>query len=162
VNANHANMTRGSYRRLGIELAIDFVVMYLVMYSMIATLDHFYPNLNNLFMTLMMVTPMAIVMLITMRSMFPSPRTNVVIGGAAAVIFAGSFLGMRLQAGVGDGEFLRSMIPHHSGAILMCREAELTDPEIVTLCTQILESQQKEIDQMKAILERLGTAGPGN
>jgi uncharacterized protein (DUF305 family) len=38
----------------------------------------------------------------------------------------------------------------------MCREADLSDPEILTLCTQILESQQREIDQMKAILERLG------
>ena len=162
MNANHANMTRGSYRRLGVELAIDFGVMYLVMYAMIATLDDFYPNLNNVYMTLMMVTPMAIVMLIAMRSMFPMPRINVVIGAAAAVIFAGSFLGMRLQAGVGDGEFLRSMIPHHSGAILMCREAALTDPEIVMLCTQIVEDQQREIDQMNAILERLARPDASN
>ncbi len=77
MNANHAEMTKGSYRRLGIELAVDFVVMYLVMYTMIATLDDFYPNLNTAYMTLMMVTPMAIVMLIAMRSMFPSPRINV-------------------------------------------------------------------------------------
>jgi hypothetical protein len=157
LKGSHASMTKGSYRRLGIELAIDFVVMYLVMYTMIATLDDFYPNLNNVYMTLMMVTPMAIIMLISMRSMFPSPRINIAIGAVAAVIFAVSFLGMRLQARVGDSEFLRSMIPHHSGAILMCREAELTDPEILTLCTGIVESQQREIVQMKAILERLAT-----
>jgi hypothetical protein len=47
MSANDADMTRGSYRRLGIELAIDFVVMYLVMYTMIASLDDFYPNLNT-------------------------------------------------------------------------------------------------------------------
>jgi hypothetical protein len=162
MNSNHAGMTRGSYRRLGIELAIDFVVMYLVMYTMIATLGDFYPNLNNVYMTLMMVTPMAIVMLISMRSMFPSPRISLVIGAAAAVIFMGSFLGMRLQAGVGDAEFVRSMIPHHSGAILMCREAELTDPEILALCSGIVESQQREIDQMKAILERLARPPASN
>ncbi len=35
-----------------------------------------------------------------------------------------------MQAGIGDKEFLRSMIPHHSGAILMCEQATLTDPEM--------------------------------
>lgn len=156
MNGNHANMTKGSYRSFGIELAIDFVIMYLVMYTMIATIDHFYVNLNNVYMTLMMLTPMALIMVIAMRSMFPSRRTNWIIGLVAAAVFVGSFIGMRVQAGVTDAEFLRSMIPHHSGAILMCREAQLTDPEIVTLCGQIVESQQQEIDQMKAILDRLG------
>ena len=55
-------MNKGQYRSFGIELVLDFIVMYLVMYTMIATLDHFYLNLNNVYMTLMMVTPMAILM----------------------------------------------------------------------------------------------------
>ena len=59
-----------SYRNLAIELLIDFVIMYLVMFTMIATLDHFRFNLNNVYMTLMMVAPMAVVMLLSMRSMF--------------------------------------------------------------------------------------------
>jgi uncharacterized protein (DUF305 family) len=46
------------------------------------------------------------------------------------------------------------MIPHHSGAILMCREASPKDPEIVRLCSGIEESQRREIDEMKAILAR--------
>jgi uncharacterized protein (DUF305 family) len=47
------------------------------------------------------------------------------------------------------------MIPHHSSAILMCREAPITDAEVKTLCQSIIKSQQDEIDQMKAILQRL-------
>jgi uncharacterized protein (DUF305 family) len=47
------------------------------------------------------------------------------------------------------------MIPHHSGAILMCEEASIDDPEIVALCGQIISSQQAEIEQMEAILKRL-------
>src|ERR687898_210089 len=90
MNSNHQEMTSGSYRRLGIELAIDFVIMYLVMYTMIATVDHFYMNLNNVYMTLMMVAPMAVVMVLAMRSMFPSRRTNWVIGGGAAAVLVGS------------------------------------------------------------------------
>jgi uncharacterized protein (DUF305 family) len=49
---------------------------------------------------------------------------------------------MRTQAGMGNSS---RQIPHHSGAILMCRQANITDEEIVKLCQQI------EIDQMKAI-----------
>lgn len=151
---NHMQVMKGSYRSFAIELVLDFIIMYLVMYTMIASLDHFYFNLNNVYMTLMMVSPMAILMLVFMRSMYPSKRTNLLIGGAAALVFAVSFWGMRTQAAVGDAEFLRSMIPHHSGAILMCKEAELKDPEVLGLCEEIVSSQAREIAQMKALLAR--------
>lgn len=109
----------GSYKELMIELAIDFVIMYLVMYTMIAVLNDFYLNINNVYMTLMMIAPMAIVMIVAMRSMFPSKRLNLAIGAGAVIVFAASFIAMRTQAAVGNEQFLRSMIPHHSGAILM-------------------------------------------
>jgi uncharacterized protein (DUF305 family) len=60
----------------------------------------------------------------------------------------------RTQTPVGNAQFLQSMIPHHSSAILMCQEAELTDPEIIELCDQIVKSQEEEITQMKGILAR--------
>jgi uncharacterized protein (DUF305 family) len=146
--------THGSYKALTIELAIDFVIMYLVMYTMIASLNHLYLNINNAYMTLMMVMPMAIVMLVAMRSMFPSRRLNLAIVIGAVVVFIASFLAMRTQAAVGNEQFLRSMIPHHSGAILMCEQSAITDPEISALCRQIVKSQTAEIAQMQAILER--------
>lgn len=145
---------RGSYLALGVEMAIDFVIMYLVMYTMIATLDHFYLNINNVYMTLMMVAPMTIIMLVAMRSMFPSTRLNWIVEATAVVVFIASFAAMRTQAAVSDEEFLRSMIPHHSGAILMCEQSALTDPEIIKLCGEIVRAQREEIAQMKAILAR--------
>lgn len=149
---NH--QTHGSYLALGLEMAVDFVIMYFVMYTMIATLDHLYLNINNVYMTLMMVAPMTIIMLIAMRSMFPSRRINWIVGATAAVIFIASFAAMRTQAAVDDEAFLRSMIPHHSGAILMCEQSALTDPEIIKLCGEIVRSQREEIAQMKALLAR--------
>jgi hypothetical protein len=142
------------YGRLAIELTLDFIVMYLVMYTMIATLRHFHFNLNNLYMTLMMVAPMTIIMLVSMRTMFPSQRLNGLVIAGAAAVFLLSFVGMRTQAGIGNSEFLRAMIPHHSGAILMCEKASITDPEIVALCQDITKSQRAEIAQMEAILAR--------
>jgi uncharacterized protein (DUF305 family) len=43
----------------------------------------------------------------------------------------------------------------HAGAILMCGKAPIEDAEIKTLCQSIIDGQQTEIDQMKAILGRL-------
>ena len=151
-NAHAGN--QGHYGRLMIELAIDFVIMYLVMFTMIRSLDHFYNNINNVWMTLMMVTPMALVMLAAMRSMFPSRKRNLLVIAGALIVFAVSFYGMRTQAAIGDEQFLRSMIPHHSGAILMCQEASITNPEIRALCDEIIAAQRREIEQMKAILEQ--------
>jgi hypothetical protein len=152
---SHAGGHGRPYLALGVELAIDFVIMYFVMYTMIATLDHLYLNINNVYMTLMMVAPMAVVMLVAMRSMFPSRRANLLVILLAVVVFALAFWAMRAQAAVGDREFLRSMIPHHSGAILMCEEASLTDPELVALCEEIVAAQAEEIALMQRILDRL-------
>ncbi|WP_293797325.1 DUF305 domain-containing protein [uncultured Bosea sp.] len=152
----HGNHHKGQnhYGRLAIELTLDFIVMYLVMYTMIAALGHFHLNLNNVYMTLMMVAPMTLIMLVSMRSMFPSQRLNMIIGAGALAVFVGGFIAMRTQAGIGNAEFLRSMIPHHSGGILMCEKANITDPEIVALCREIIKSQSQEIAQMEAILAR--------
>ena len=59
------------------------------------------------------------------------------------------------KALIDDRQFIASMIPHHSGAILMCREAALADQELVALCAEIIEAQRSEIDQMERIAARL-------
>lgn len=147
-------MEKNMYKHLAIETAISAVVMFLVMYVMIDNLGSFYLNINQFYMTLMMVAPMVIIMILSMWSMYRSKRTNYIIVAVSAILFILSWALIRWQYPVGDVQFLRSMIPHHSGAILMCREADLTDPELIKLCDGIIKSQQEEIDRMKAILER--------
>ena len=151
----HSGHQSGNYKSLAIELTIDFVIMFFVMYSMIASGAHLYLNTNNVYMTLMMVAPMALVMMAFMRSMYPNKKLNMALYAFFIVLFLASTYGMRTQAAVGDKQFLRAMIPHHSGALLMCNESKLTDPEIITLCKGIVEGQQREIDQMQEILKRL-------
>jgi uncharacterized protein (DUF305 family) len=51
-------------------------------------------------------------------------------------------------------QFAKSMIPHHSGAILMCGKAPISDAELKTLCSEIIAGQQPESDQLKAVLAR--------
>ena len=146
--------TKAPYRSLAVNLAISGVIMYLVMFTMINTTGEFFNNLNFFYMTLMMLAPMAILMLLMMGSMYPNRTLNMTIHAVVAGVFILSFVAIRSQALVGDNQFLRSMIPHHSGAILMCREASLTDPEIVALCGRIKTSQAEEVTQMEQILAR--------
>jgi uncharacterized protein (DUF305 family) len=154
-HGEHKGGMANGYLSLAVQTLISGVIMYLVMFVMIDGLDSFYNNLNMLYMTVMMVAPMVVLMIVAMRHMFPSRAANGLIIGAAAIAFVGAFALIRTQTTIGDRAFLRSMIPHHSGAVLMCREADLQDPEIKQLCSQIIESQKREIDQMKGMLERL-------
>ncbi|MGE3476066.1 MAG: DUF305 domain-containing protein [Rhodospirillaceae bacterium] len=148
------DMKQDHYKHLIVTTLINAVIMYLVMYTMINGLPDFYNNINQLYMVFMMAAPMVTIMLIDMKSMFKDKRLNLILHASAAALVILGFAGMRTQAAVGDSQFLRAMIPHHSGAILMCREASLTDPEIEKLCEGIIKSQQAEIDQMKAMLTR--------
>lgn len=144
-----------SYGKLALSLALSFVVMYLLTFAMINVVADFLPNVSNLYMALMMVFPMGIIMIAVMWRMFPNKRLNIGLLVAFPVLFGVAFLMGRAEAFVGDEQFLRSMIPHHSRAILVCERSDISDPEIVSLCEQILRSQQEEIDQMKDILERM-------
>ena len=145
-------MMKNSYFSLGLQTLISGIIMYLVMFVMIDGIDSFYNNLNMFYMTLMMVAPMVVLMILAMAHMFKSKSVNVTLLAVSFVAFFGSFALIRTQTTIGDRAFLRSMIPHHSGAILMCQEASLSDAEIVKLCGNIIKSQREEIDQMKAIL----------
>ena len=126
------------------------------MFVMIDRLGSFYNNLNMFYMTLMMVAPMVVLMILAMGHMFHSRAANIVLIALSLIAFFGSFALIRTQTTIGDTAFLRSMIPHHSGAILMCQEASLSNSEVVDLCKNIIKSQREEIDKMKAILARKG------
>ena len=148
------NMDGAAYRTFGLNMAISLVIMYFVMFTMIYSRGEFYNNLNMFYMALMMAAPMGVLMLLLMKDMFPNARLNIILHVAFGVIFIFGYLGVRSQALIGDNQFLRSMIPHHSGAILMCEQAEIRDPEIKSLCANIIVSQKQEIAQMKRLLAR--------
>ena len=53
-----AGMLRSHYGMFAANLALSGIVMYFVMYTMIDRPADLYNNLNNVYMTLMMVTSM--------------------------------------------------------------------------------------------------------
>ncbi len=51
------------------------------------------------------------------------------------------------------------MIPHHSIAINNARKASISDPRVRELADGIIESQVREIAQMKLLLEDIDRSG---
>lgn len=149
MHANH-------YRRLLIMAVLSFVSMYVLMYSMVDVMANVYANLNQFYMAGLMAAPMVVIELALMGAMYPNRGLNALIAAASVVAALTFFLFIRQQTGISDRQFLKSMIPHHASALLMCERAPIQDPQIDALCDSILASQQAEIDQMKAMLSGLG------
>ena len=154
TDAHSANRQAGSshYRHLGIMTLLSFIAMYFLMYAMVNAFDNVYMSFNQVYMAGLMAAPMVLIELVVMRSMYHDKRLNAFIAAAALVAAVVFFLFIRRQTAIGDRQFLRSMIPHHAGAILMCQQASIGDADITRLCQSILSGQQAEIDQMKAML----------
>lgn len=152
----HAHAGKNHYVPLLIMMALSFVSMYILMYAMVDRVGNVYGNLNQLYMAGLMTAPMILIELTVMGGMYENKGLNsaIMVGSlAVAVLF---FVGIRQQTAIGDTQFLKSMIPHHASALLMCNEASVADTEILELCKTIVAGQQAEIDQMKTILTRLG------
>ena len=150
-------MARHHYKMLGLNLLISLLIMYLVMFTMIWSVGDLFNNINTFYMAVTMAMPMGILMLLMMRMMYPNQKLNRILYALFALLFILAFGGTRAQSLVGDRQFVRAMIPHHSGAILMCNRAAIRDAEIRDLCFKpdgIVDSQTREIAQMKAFLAR--------
>jgi uncharacterized protein (DUF305 family) len=62
-------------------------------------------------------------------------------------------MGKLAQSKYFDRDFLRMMVPHHAGALLMAQEAlnVTARPQLRKLSHQIIDSQAKEIGEMRAL-----------
>ena len=132
---------------------LSFIAMYALMYAMVDVFDNVIPNHNQVYMAGLMTAPMILIELVLMRAMYRNAALNAAAGVGALILGLGCWFAIRQQAAIGDEQLLKSMIPHHAGAVLMCQQAELTDPDNRK---HIIRSQQSEIDQMKAKLRDSG------
>lgn len=154
-HSNMHDMTEDHYRKVWIMALLAFVSMYILMYSMVNSLRNVFNNVNQFYMAGLMTAPMVPIEIFLMRSMYKDQKRNLVIMVSSILAGLLFFFLIRQQSAVTDKQFLRSMIPHHAGAILMCEQASIQDAEIQELCNSIIASQQAEIDQMKAKLQEL-------
>ncbi|MBC7466150.1 MAG: DUF305 domain-containing protein [Bdellovibrio sp.] len=143
------------YKLLLIMTVLSFVSMYIFMYSMVNSISNVYNSLNQFYMAGLMTAPMIIIELVLMNRMYPNKKKNNLIIAGSAIALIAFFTLTRQQTAITDKQFLRSMIPHHAGAILMCEQAPLDNVKIKELCKNILTGQNKEIEEMKSILQEI-------
>lgn len=148
-----------SWGRFAAMIATSTAAMFFLMYQLVSQADHATFSLNRLLASLVMACVMTLVMLGFMGSMYPGPRLKRAVVGVAAVAGIALLLANRSQALVGDVAFMKAMIPHHSIAINNARKARISDPRVRRLADGIIESQLREIDEMKHLIEDIERHG---
>jgi uncharacterized protein (DUF305 family) len=148
-------MEKGQYKTFVLTLLCSFIIMYGVMFLNVDQADHIYLSMTRFYMTLMMTADMALLMLAMMRMMYKNRKVNVIIILSSTAVFILSLIGVRTQTFVGDVQYMKGMIPHHSIAIMTSKNANIKDPEVRKLADGIIAAQEKEIAQMKRILARM-------
>jgi len=148
-----------SWGRFAAMIAVSTFIMFFLMYQLIYSPDHAMFSVNRLVASLVMGCAMTVVMLVFMWQMYKGTRTKI------AVLVMASLAGMillsvnRSQALIGDSSFMKSMIPHHSIAINNARKAGISDPRVRKLADVIIESQIREIAEMKLLIEDISRNG---
>lgn len=144
-----------SYWRFAAMIATSTVVMFGLMYLNTYALDHVFWSETRAWMALFMGAAMAAVMLGFMWSMYRRPALNALILAASALVFATALWLVRSQATVDQVDYMKAMIPHHSIAIMTSRRAAISDPRVQELADGIVAAQEREIAEMKALIDEL-------
>jgi hypothetical protein len=141
-----------SWWRFAAMIAASTVIMFFLMYQLIYTPDHAMFSMNRLIASLVMGCVMAIVMLGFMWPMYRGTAAKIAVLACAALAGAGLLVVNRTQALIGDVAFMKAMVPHHSIAINNARKASILDPRVRKLADGIIESQVREIAEMKLLI----------
>lgn len=160
-NEQHKGMSteRKQYLRFGAMIATSMAIMYAVMYVNTYQLSHVEWSETRFFMTLLMGSTMAIVMLGYMLGMYKNTKINIGIVLGSILVFAlGTFL-VRSQNTVEDTSYMRAMIPHHSIAILTSENSQIKDVRTCELAVEIIESQRREIAEMQWLVDDINKNG---
>ena len=151
-----------SYWRFFGMIATSTIVMFGLMYANSYAWQHLYYSESRVYMAVYMGATMAVIMLFFMLSMYSNRILNIAIFAGSALVFAGALFLFRSQDFIDDTAWMKAMIPHHSIAILTSRRAEITDPRVAKLAEEIVLAQNREISEMRFLIEdidRNGQAG---
>ncbi|MEB2399953.1 DUF305 domain-containing protein [Parapusillimonas sp. JC17] len=143
------------YLRFAAMIGTSTIIMFGLMYLNTYELTDVFFSETRVYMALLMGAAMAIIMLAFMLNMHQNRRVNIGIFAGSAVVFVLALWLVRSQTTIEDVSWMKAMIPHHSIAILTSERANLSDPRVRELAGQIIESQRREIEEMKALINDL-------
>lgn len=159
MHTKHEHAMGMGWGRFAAMIATSTVIMFFLMYQLVYSTDHATFSWNRIVASLVMGCTMAVVMLGFMWSMYKGKVAKI------SVVLAGTVLGglllyvNRSQALVDDVRFMNAMIPHHSIAVNNARKARISDPRVRELADEIIESQIREIELMKRLVEDIERHG---
>lgn len=148
-----------SWGRFAAMIAASTFIMFFLMYQLVYSSDHLTFSLNRMVASLVMGCVMTVLMLSFMWSMYSGMGTKIAVLVLAALLGVVLLFANRSQVFIGDSSFMNSMIPHHSIAINNARKASISDPRVRELADQIIESQVREIAEMKLLLDDIARNG---
>jgi hypothetical protein len=157
-DARQPPMTMG-WGRFAAMIAVSVLVMFPLMYQLVYSVDHVMFSINRFIASLVMGCVMTLIMLGFMWPMYKALGTKIAVLGVALVLGIALLAINRDQALVGDSNFMKSMIPHHSIAINNARKADIRDPRVRKLADGIIASQVREIAEMKILLKDIDEHG---
>lgn len=153
------DMDRKMYLRFAAMIATAMFVMYWVMFVGSYEWSHIRFSQSRVYMALVMGGTMGLVMLAWMLNMYRNTKANIAILAVSLLLMGlGTFLD-RSQATVGDVEFMRAMIPHHSLAITRSERFNVDDVRVCELAVAISEAQRREILEMDWLIEDINENG---
>lgn len=145
--------------RFAAMITASVIIMFFLMYQLVYSLDHTMFSFNRLLASLVMGCVMTIVMLGFMWPMYKGVGTKIAVLVVAATVGIVLLFVNRSQYLISDVSFMKSMIPHHSIAINNARKASISDPRVRRLADQIIESQVREIAEMKLLIDDITRNG---
>ncbi|MEP7383148.1 MAG: DUF305 domain-containing protein [Gemmatimonadota bacterium] len=157
-----AKMMMMSWGKFATMIAVSTAIMFPLMYQLVYSLDHATFSLTRLVSSLVMGCVMAAVMLAFMWNMYRGQGTKLAVLVGSIVLGIAILLVNRNQTLIGDVDFMKSMIPHHSIAINNARKADIRDPRVRKLADGIIRAQVKEIAEMNILvadIQRNGKRG---
>ncbi len=154
-NNKHSGLshTSADYGKFANLIVTSTIIMFGLTYLNTYKKDHIYFSENRVYMAVIMGAAMAIIMLSNMQGMYTNKRMNSKIFSFSAVVFVVFLWLLRSQVLIDDISWMKSMIPHHSVAILTSERANLTDPRTQDLARRIIQTQREEIAEMKILIQ---------
>lgn len=145
--------------RFGAMTSTSMVILFAIMYLNTYEASHVRWSETRFYMTVVMGASIAAIMLTFMLGGYTNRRINTAIYVGGALVLAGALVLVRTQATVEDASYMRTMIPHHSIAILTSKNAGLDDARVRDLADEIIEAQHREIQEMEWLIEDIENNG---
>ncbi len=152
-------MSGMGWSRFAAMIATSTFIMFFLMYQLVYSLDHATFSVTRLIASLVMACVMTVVMLSFMWSMYRGVGIKIAVLGLATLLGLILLSVNREQALIGDVNFMKAMIPHHSIAINNARKASISDPRVRELADQIIEAQVREIALMELLIDDIAQDG---